>query len=261
MSRTLLVALIASLCLLPRPAYAQATHGLPGVSHGTPSGGSFGVTIRHDPPAPPNQPAPAPGVPLVPTAPPSAFDTADVFRAGPRAYMPRNNRSGRQRFYGGYSSGYGYLTDPFGYISQPYSRQPDAAFRDSDGTGYLRIEVEPDTAQVLVDGLYVGTVGDFRRGGRALDAGPHRVEIRAEGFDPQTVEVRIRPNDLLTYRGTLSRIEQRADLRPAAPAKTFFVIPRCYAGDSRPRLEQLPPGCRMSDLREVPPVVTRSSAQ
>ena len=62
-------------------------------------------------------------------------------------------------------------------------------------------------------------------------------------------------------------------IRPAAPApppapvapptpyiagtpgrpKTFYVIPGCYAGDRRPEPESLPPGCRISRLRVVPP--------
>jgi hypothetical protein len=122
--------------------------------------------------------------------------------------------------------------------------------------GYLRLEVEPDSAQVFVDGLYAGIVSDFRRGGgRTLDAGPHRIEFRAEGYDSQSVELRVRANDVLSYRGTLTRSQPRTETRAAAVGKTFYVIPRCYAGTSKPRAEQLPAGCRLSDLRTVPPVV------
>jgi hypothetical protein len=129
--------------------------------------------------------------------------------------------------------------------------------REGTPEGYLRLEVEPDDAQVFVDGLYAGIVSDFRRsGGRTLDAGPHRIEFRAEGYDTQSVELRIRANDVLSYRGTLTRRDQRPEARAAAaPPKTFYVIPRCYAGTSRPRPEQLPSGCRLSDLRTIPPVV------
>jgi hypothetical protein len=111
-----------------------------------------------------------------------------------------------------------------------------------------------------VDGLYVGSVSDFRRSGRALDAGPHRVEIRADGFESLGVDVSIRANDMLSYRGTLTRIAQRADVRPATP-KTFYVIPRCYAGDTRPRADQLPAGCRVGNLRTIPPVVAPAGRQ
>ena len=102
---------------------------------------------------------------------------------------------------------------------------------------------------------YVGTVADFR-GGRGLDAGPHRVEIRADGFDSQSVELRIRPDDVLSYRGTLTARDQRPEQRAAAaPPKTFYVIPRCYAGDTPPRPEQLPASCKGASVRTIPPVV------
>jgi len=265
MGRTMLSAIVASICLVPHLSEAQGTPGSGSrATPGIPRGGSFGASIRPNPPQPPSRPTlspgapivpPAPlppGVPLVPPAPPSALDSVDLFRAGPRTYVP-----GRQRFLGGYGSGYGYITDPFGYISQPYAPADNSAPRETAGTGYLRLDVEPEAARVYVDGFYVGSVSDFRRAPRAFDAGPHRVEIRADGFESQSVEVSIRANDTLSYRGTLTRNEQRAAL-PPAPPKTFYVIPRCYAGDTRPRADQLPAGCRVSNMRTIPPVVAPS---
>jgi hypothetical protein len=35
-------------------------------------------------------------------------------------------------------------------------------------------------------------------------------------------------------------------------AKTLYVIPRCYAGDKRPSIDQLPVGCDLSLLRVIP---------
>lgn len=49
---------------------------------------------------------------------------------------------------------------------------------------------------------------------------------------------------------------QQPPAQPAArpgEAKTIYVIPNCYAGDKRPRPDQLRPGCRMSDLRIISP--------
>lgn len=261
--RTLILsAAIAVLFLLPNAGVAQTQGGAGAAA--APRGGSFGVTIRQDPaprPSPgrpsPGRPGPsAPMGPLVPPAPPSALDSVDLFQARPRTYAPRYDRVPRQRYQGGYGAGYGYVTDPFGYISQPYyPSQPadDSDPRGSDGVGYLRLDVQPETARVYVDGYYVGSVSDFRRAARALDAGPHRVEFRADGYETQSVEMSIRANDTLSYRGALTAVAQRADLRPAAP-KTFYVIPRCYAGDTRPRADQLPAGCQLARIREVPPV-------
>ena len=181
-----------------------------------PRGGSPGVTIRQDPPQSPSRPSPPPAGPLVPPAPPSALDSVDLFRAGPRTYAPRYDRvPRRQRFPGGYG-GYGYVTDPFGYISQPYAPADDSDPRAADGTGFLRLDVEPETARVYVDGLYVGVVSDFRRAPREFDAGPHRVEIRADGFESQSVEVSIRANDTLSYRGTLTRERAASRVTPGA---------------------------------------------
>ena len=67
-------------------------------------------------------------------------------------------------------------------------------------------------------------------------------------------DVRISANDTVSYQGTLTRREQRAEVRTPATPKTFYVIPRCYAGDVRPRADQLPPGCQLARLREIPPV-------
>ena len=277
MRTTLLTALIAGLYLSASFAEAQtSSQGAPSRSSGPARSGSSGRATPQTPARQAGQP-PArhagrpslpPGVPLVPPAPPSAPPIGpfaspsaldrDVFQARPRTYAPRYSRS-QGFFYGGGYSG-GYVTDPFGYISQPDSTAPalERYMREGDNPeGYLRLEVEPDTAQVFVDGLYAGTVSDFRRGGgQTLDAGPHRVEFRAEGYDSQSVELRVRANDVLSYRGTLTRRDDRPELRAAAaPPKTFYVIPRCYAGTSRPRADQLPAGCRESDLREIPPVV------
>jgi hypothetical protein len=271
MRTILLAALITTTCLWPTLGQAQTPPSGGATRGARPASpqGSFGATFRGNAPRRSGQRTPGPGQPLVPPAPPSAPPIGpyaspstlnrDIFRAGPRTYAPRFSRS-RGFFYGGYGYSGSYITDPFGYISQPDSSAPalDRYMREGENPeGYLRLEVEPDSAQVFVDGLYAGTVSDFRRsGGRTLDAGPHRIEFRAEGYDTQGVELRIRENDVLSYRGTLTRRDDRPELRAAAgPPKTFYVIPRCYAGTSRPRAEQLPAGCRVSDVREVPPVV------
>jgi hypothetical protein len=103
-------------------------------------------------------------------------------------------------------------------------------------------------------------VDAFTGGGpaRALPAGPHRVEIRADGYETATFDVRIDPNDTISYRRELAKTEEPRQARNIAPAipKTFYVIPKCYAGDKKPNAIQLPKGCRASDLRTVPPVVS-----
>jgi hypothetical protein len=161
------------------------------------------VTVRHDPPPPPSPAAPPAAGPLVPQAPPSALDGRDIFRADPRTYAPRFDRSSRRTRPYGYGAGYGYITDPFGYISQPESSSPRLDRYMSPGvTGY--------------------------------------------------------PRDLPFGRSNDSRDDSLASVgrsRAPGPPKTFYVIPRCYAGDVRPTAEELPAGCQLAQLREIPPVI------
>jgi hypothetical protein len=103
-------------------------------------------------------------------------------------------------YYGGgyYGSGYGggYYGGSGGY-SQTYRE-----------TGALRLRIKPRDAQVFADGYFVGTVdnfdGTFQR--LTLDAGPHRIEIKADGYEPVSFEVLVTPGETLTYRGDLKPI-------------------------------------------------------
>ena len=73
--------------------------------------------------------------------------------------------------------------------------------------GALRLKVKPRSADVFVDGYYVGTVdnfdGAFQR--LKLEAGPHRIEIRQDGFQTLTFDVRIPSDETITYQGELQR--------------------------------------------------------
>ena len=97
--------------------------------------------------------------------------------------------------YGGYG-GYGY--GPYGGGS--YSRQ-------DDDDGAVRIKVKPREASVYVDGYYVGHVDDFDGVLQRLHlaSGPHRLEIRAPEYETLTVDVRIIPDETITYRGEMRR--------------------------------------------------------
>lgn len=74
--------------------------------------------------------------------------------------------------------------------------------------GYLQIEVEPRSAQVYIDGFYVGTVQDARRTPEGLNvaAGWHRVEFRAPGFETPAINLTIEANRTLNYQGALTPI-------------------------------------------------------
>jgi hypothetical protein len=77
-------------------------------------------------------------------------------------------------------------------------------------TGSLKLKIRPKTAEVYVDGYYVGIVDDFDGMFQdlTLSADPnagvtHRIEIRASGVQPITFEVRLQPGQTITYRGDL----------------------------------------------------------
>lgn len=103
--------------------------------------------------------------------------------------------------YGGYGGYYGGYYDPYGGYPDPgYGRYPG---RYAEGA--LKLKVKPADAAVYVDGYYTGIVDDydgfFQR--LRMEAGPHRIDIEAPGFEGLTFDVRVDPRRTTTYRGTL----------------------------------------------------------
>jgi hypothetical protein len=128
--------------------------------------------------------------------------------------------------------------------------------------GRLNLYVSPASAQVFVDGFYAGTVGDFQDRGMWLETGPRRIELRADGYDSATFDVRILEDQTVNYRRDLATVTTRPEPpRVAAMPKTFYVIPGCYAGDTKPRTDRLPKGCSSRNMKTVPPVVSRLTPQ
>jgi hypothetical protein len=74
-------------------------------------------------------------------------------------------------------------------------------------TGGLSFEITPGTAQVFVDGSYVGTVGQFTPTTQPLGlaAGRHRVEIRASGYRTMTFEPDIVAGQVIPYQGAMEQ--------------------------------------------------------
>ena len=158
---------------------------------------------------------------------------------------------------------------PFGYTySVPhYETSMAETYRMSMAESYLRRQREPargglvlqavtPMAQVFVDGHYVGLAEELGPAGGAINlvAGAHRIELRAPGYETLTFSVMIEPNSLVRYRGDMQQIATKppaviAPSQPApAPAKSFYVIPNCYAGD-KPPSGTLPKGCDLKKLQ------------
>ena len=111
-------------------------------------------------------------------------------------------------YYGyGYGSPYAYpypyyyppnsYANPYGY---PYGAGGYAAPGYATGTvGGIRILDAPREAQVFVDGTYAGIVDDFDGSFQSLDlqAGAHKIEIRAAGRAPLQYDVNVQPGQTL----------------------------------------------------------------
>lgn len=106
-----------------------------------------------------------------------------------------------------------FLFDPYGYVGfTPYYWPSADLGRDENidqgvVTGSLRLRVSPSHARVYVDGALAGVAGEF--GGLSnhlvLPAGVHELELRAEGYTSQTVQVEIRGNRTQTERISLEK--------------------------------------------------------
>lgn len=139
---------------------------------------------------------------------------ATARRAVPRGSVPGGGRTiivDRGGYYGGFYP-WGYAGLGFGgYYSGFYDPWwyggGYAAGYGSDYEGALRIKVKPREADVFVDGYFAGQVDDFDGVFQRLkvDPGPHRIEIREEGYEPLMFEVRIQPDRTVTYKGELER--------------------------------------------------------
>jgi len=124
----------------------------------------------------------------------------------------------------GYGFGLGYFYDPFmfsggyspydaygsgGYGSGGYGQGYSERYSRSGPTGQLRLKVKPEHGQVYVDGYYVGEVdsfdGTFQR--LPIEAGSHRVEIRAAGYQTVVFDVMVAAGETVTYKGELKHVK------------------------------------------------------
>ena len=107
--------------------------------------------------------------------------------------------------------------------------------------GRLILDVEPATAQVFADGYYVGLPDDFSaaRGGGLLEAGPHRIDVSAAGYEPMTLDLMVTAGQRVTVRAPLKVLPPPTTV----PQTTFYLIPGCYMGNIPPKDVRLPATC------------------
>ena len=124
----------------------------------------------------------------------------------PYAYRYRSRFSVDLHF--GRPYGYGYPA--YGYPSYGYVTPPPEYLSVVPGRLYggVRIEDAPEDAEVFADGYYMGIVDDFDGifQHMNLEAGPHRIEIQAPGYEPIVFDVRVEPDQTITYRANMQRL-------------------------------------------------------
>jgi hypothetical protein len=107
--------------------------------------------------------------------------------------------------YGYGSGGYGY--GGYGYGGGGYYGGSGQSGYDKGPTGAVRLKVKPREAQVFVDGFFVGDIDNFDGMFQKLDidSGGHKIELRAEGYEPIQFELLVSAGETVTYKGELKR--------------------------------------------------------
>jgi PEGA domain len=147
----------------------------------------------------------------------------DPFYAYDPYYAPYGYAS---PYYAPYNYPYPYSYDPYGYDNPPAPAPgyapPPAAYPPSGSTapqgpidvqpdqadmGGLSFDITPSTAQILVDGNAVGTVGEFTPSSQplGLPAGSHHIELRAPGYQTLSFDVQIVAGQVIPYQGAMER--------------------------------------------------------
>ena len=112
-----------------------------------------------------------------------------------------------------YGGGYGF-GDPYGGYYGGYSGGGGGGGYSVSSGGYrgegsVRLKIKQRQAEVYVDGYFVGRVDEFDGSFQKLDldGGGHKVELKADGFEPLDFEILITPGETVTYKGELKPIK------------------------------------------------------
>lgn len=94
---------------------------------------------------------------------------------------------------------------PDGYGNAPTVRRPAPPRAARTDFGTLDLRVQPEDAEILIDGERWDSSGPGSRLVVQLADGPHHVEIRQEGYRPYTANIRIVRGQTETLNVSLSR--------------------------------------------------------
>src|SRR4029450_5598845 len=88
---------------------------------------------------------------------------------------------------------------------EPEPQPGSVVAQPGTASGSVSFEITPSTAEVYIDGKYVGRVSDLGPTTQplALTPGRHRVEIRATGYQTLTIDADVVAGQVIPYRGTM----------------------------------------------------------
>jgi len=238
-------ALLAAI-MLATAVTVSAQHGLPRASKPIPPP-SIGLPLPPIglPLAPIGLPLPRIGLAPLQSGGSSLHDAPNANRVEPAR---RHDRGGFGRHNG---PAIFYVVPPYGWwdFYAPGAVIPPPPPERKPSRGYLRVELRSMMdAQVYIDGYYVGLLSEFP-GGWPLDAGPHLLELRADGHQPAAIDVQVFEGRVTTYRGSLTETAPPPTPEPPprielhAPMGPVYFIPGCYLGNVAPQELALPAGC------------------
>jgi hypothetical protein len=222
-------ALIAALMLSAPPlAYSQTEYVIPGARAPRDPPPHFTIAPRHGALAPIGLRLPtiglqpAPDAPNAPNAPSYRGDWRAPYWAWPMMVF--------------------YVPPPVAAPLPPPAPAPPPV--EPPAPGRLVLDIEPAAAQVFADGYYVGTPEDFSatRGGALIEAGVHRIDVSAAGYESTAVDLRVTAGQIVTYRASLKALPPPVPVPPT----TFYLIPGCYMGNIPPKHAHLPATCDQS---------------
>src|SRR5262245_30415130 len=177
------------------------------------AGAQRGNTVNRPAPPRPPAPPPTPAGPPMTVAPPITYPFPPLMTPPAGGLLPRAGEGVPFRTrppLGGFSGSY-FFPPSYTDLTDPTAASRSRPAAPVPTSGLLRLDVTPLSAEVYIDSLYVGTVGDINaRNVLELTAGPHRIEIRAPQYQSVTIDMRISPYETTTYRASLEPLRQTA---------------------------------------------------
>jgi hypothetical protein len=84
----------------------------------------------------------------------------------------------------------------------------DYRYQMRSGVSYggMSFLLNPDYAEVYIDGNYVGIARDFGGQPVPVAVGFHRIELYAPDFEPAAFDINVYPGQVIPYRGSLVQV-------------------------------------------------------